>query len=154
MRRASFAFIAANLALAGCGGGPVELDIVEIGAPVSSRPAAPAGPDSMILDVGVRAGQLRSVLEHGGQVDLAIFECASPSDPGATVPVYFGGEPLEGMMASQISDDPEMMVGLSVAVPRSALNRPRACARFVSRSGAFAPEIISRPVPVRAVATG
>jgi len=147
MRR-HFAPIVFGLALTGCGGGRAELDIVEIGPARSPALAAPAGPNSVAMEVEVRAGQLRSVLDRGGAVDLSVFDCGAPASPCATVPVYFGGEPLVGIMGSQLSDDPDTLIGLSVSVPHGALDRPRPCARFVGRSGPFAPEIVSRPVPL------
>lgn len=154
MRVVPAAFIATGLLVVACGGGQAELDIVEIGPARSPILSSPTGPDAVAMDVEVRARQLRSVLDRGAEVDLSVFDCGAPGGPAETVPVYFGGEPLDDIVGSQLSDDPEMLVGLSAAVSRAALDRPRPCARFIGRPGALAPEIVSRPVPIPAGASG
>jgi hypothetical protein len=126
----------ALLLLAGCGGGGRgELDIVEIAPSASGTPT---------YDVDVRAGQLRALLGRG-PVDLQLVECAAPDRGGESVPITFGGEKLESLSASQVSDDPDMQVRLTAEIPRDLAARPGRCARLVGRSGL---EIASRPVPL------
>jgi hypothetical protein len=148
MRRVPAALFAAGLALAGCGGGQAELDIVEIEPATSAMlpGGAAVDADAVAMDVLVRSGQLRSLLNRRGAVDLLVFDCDAPDGPGETIPVYFGGEPIAGIAGRQVSDNPEMLVLLNAVVPGSALEPARPCARFVGRPGPFAPQVTSRPM--------
>lgn len=151
MRVTAIALLVSSLILAGCDGGQAAVDIVSAGraqSPAMLPPPTTVGPISIALDVDVRAGQLRSLLDRRGSVDLAVFECAAPDGPSESAPLYFGGEAITGLIGSQVSDDPEMLVRLNAAVPQSVASLARPCARLVGRPGLMAPEVISRPVPL------
>lgn len=141
--------VSLGLALAACGPrGSVELDIAEVGTARSAAvPPAPNAP-SVPLDVELRAGPLRAALDAGATFELALFDCRSPAAVGETVPLTFGGEPIASISGSQLSDDPDMLVQLSAAVPGSALASAQPCARLV-RAGGSGPDIVSRAVPLR-----
>ncbi|MGZ8281447.1 MAG: hypothetical protein ACXWUN_00680 [Allosphingosinicella sp.] len=143
------ALLATGLALASCGGGePVPLDIASIESARSVMfPVPDAAPGAVTYNVNVGNSQLEILLARRGRIELRVFDCAAPDGPGINLPVYFGGEAVNGLLAQQVSSDREMDVQLSVAVPPAAGDAPR-CARFVGLPGIVAPEVVSRPVPL------
>ena len=149
MHRRALALLAAGLALAGCGGAePVPLDIESLGPARTMMIAIPgAAPDAVTYEVIVSSSQLANLLDRRGAIELLVFDCAAPDGPGVKLPVYFGGEPVNGLAGHQVSGDREMGAQLSVAMPPAAGSAPR-CARFVGIAGMMAPEVVSRPVPL------
>ena len=141
----------ACLLILGCGSrAPVEIDIVEVGPARTSLMAAPAGPTEVALDVDVRATQLAAALDRRAAIELAIVDCGAPDAARATVPLSLGGEPVNGLNGSQVSsDNPDMQVLLSAAVPRAALATPQPCGKLVRDRASSGPEIASRSMPLR-----
>jgi hypothetical protein len=138
------------LALAACSAGEVRLDIDSVAPALSPMLPADAPAGALAYDVTVRAGQLRAVLDARGAPAIRIVRCAEPDGEGETPPVYFGGEPLAGLSSRQLSDDPDMLVQLNVAIPRAAV-APGRCLRFIGNEGMMRPAITGRPVPIPAV---
>lgn len=150
--RPALALLVTGLALAGCGKGePVPLDIESIErAPVVMFPIPDAAPGAVIHNVNIASTvQLATLLERRGRIELKLFDCAAPDGPGVNLPVYFGGEAVNDLAASQVSSDRDMSAQLNVAVPPATGPAPR-CARFVALEGDFSPEVVSKPVPLPA----
>jgi hypothetical protein len=148
--RLALALLVAAFALASCGKGePVSLDIESIErAPVVMFPIPDAASGAVTYNVHIASTvQLATLLERRGQIELKVFDCAAPDEPGISLPVYFGGEAVNDLAPQQISSDRDMSAQLNVAVPPVTSAAPR-CARFVGLEGAFSPDVISRPVPL------
>ena len=150
MRDLPFTALAAALMLAGCGQSePVPLDIESIEpARTVMFPVPDAAPGTVTYHVNIGSiAQLEALLARRGRIALKLFDCAAPDGPGVNLPVYFGGEAVNGLAPQQVSSDREASAQLTVAVPPATSAAPR-CARFVGLRGLMAPEVVSGSVPL------
>ena len=148
MRRLLSLLAATGLAafLGGCDRGQAPIDIVSVERmPISDRDA---GVD---LQVDVRAGQFRNLIDLRGTLDLKIAACSAPDGPADRVPVLFGQQDIARLSANQIADDPDTLVRLNATVSRRAAALPDRCIMLVEGSGRpYAPRVTSRMVPLPA----
>ncbi|WP_429597635.1 hypothetical protein [Sphingomonas zeicaulis] len=133
-------------ALGGCDRGQAPIDIVSVERlPLNNRDA---GVD---LQVDVRAGQFRNLIDLRGTLDLKIAACSAPDGPADRVPVLFGHQDIARLSPNQIADDPDTLVRLNATVSRRAAALPDRCVFLVEGSGRpYAPRVTSRMVPLPA----
>lgn len=125
-----------------------QLEIIDMGAPVTADSMVAGPNEARPIDVNVRSPGLADLLRQGGRFDLQIGDCAAPGT-GERHRVYFKEQRLEDADSAAIAAlAPSYYTPLRVMVSPALLRTPNRCARFVGRDGSDVSSNIL-PMPFR-----